>query len=109
MLDDKEKEMDEKVDTKPASNEKKKSQTEKEATSLQKLTQILKSAEEVIDEFLVESRTPSIAILGLLVTSFYDDMQNKMMVVLKRDPTFKAISDRIVAEREAKSKKEAAE
>jgi hypothetical protein len=109
MLDDKEKKTDEKVDAKPASDEKKKSQTEKETNCLHKLTQIFKSAEDVIDEMLVEGSTPSIAILGLLITSFYENMQNKMIVVLKRDPTFKAISDRIDAEHEAKSKKEAAE
>lgn len=109
MLDDKEKKTDEKVDAKPASDEKEKTQTKKEANYLHKLTQIFKSAEDVIDEMLVEGSTPSIAILGLLITSFYESMQKKMIVVLKRDPTFKAISDRIDAEHEAKSKKGTAE
>ena len=109
MLEDKEKKTDEKVDAQPASDEKEKSQTRKEAECIHKLTQVLKSAEDVVDEMLAEGSTTGIAILGLLIASFYDHIQDKTMVVLKRDPKFKAISDKIDAEYAAKRKKEAAE
>lgn len=109
MLDDKEKKTDEEVDAKPTSEKKEEPQTEKKTDRVHKLIQILKSIDNVIDEMLVEDSIPNIAVSGMLITSFCENMQNKMILVLKRNTAAKDIIDNIDAEHKAKREKETVE
>lgn len=95
-----EKKTDEQLDNK--SEEKKQSRSADGVKAIADITKALKVVDEKIDEALQNADTPCIAILELLITSFYENFQEKTMIVLKRDPEFRRISDKIDAERAQK-------
>ena len=70
--------------------------------ALAEITSALEVVGEKIDKALQSLSSPCVAILGLLITSFYEKSQGKVNTILMRDPDFRRVKDGIDAKRAQK-------